>query len=458
MISENMDCSQELPYAEGEAAAKKVCLRNDKNDEREKKIEEMKKILDTAEFSCMQSPTKKVVHYAIVQAQRNYPELPKTVMCKVFNVNIKKFNRKFQKVKNGFPYELTTKCPLFNEVEGKELLLYIRYNAERRVCPTLEQVVLKATQIVSRRRIELVFGMQLDRECVKRWCKEHGIQFDKSWDKYHVDVMSDRESIEKMYQNIHLMMELWNYPPELIANMDESWVATLDLVYSGVVAHPDDCYPIAIAPTDGVHITLIGCITLSGEVVTPAYIIPSELKCQARIERNHLENLVHWVSKSGFMNGDIFALWIDNVLGPWFDRKKRLPGQHALLICDAHTFRTNVAAREALKRHKIDMIVLPAHVTSKHQPLDVGIFSSYKTNLKKILPRVEGGMYGKIWASINAFQCATIPINIFSAWEQSKLFSEDYEDVIETYLPRLPDAKVYKNANYIVPCEPVACL
>jgi len=455
MNSDSTESTRVLTSTENQTTNKKACLKRNKQEELEKKKTEIRSIFASQEFASMHSPTKRVIHYVLLQPKRNYPLVPKVLLFNMFNVDYHRYYQKEKKVRNGFPYELETKCPIMNEEEGKELLYFIRMNAERRTCMTIDQVVEKATEIVSRRNIALLFGAQLDRETVKDWCDKHGVDFKDCLTNYSVKALSDRESITQMYDNIHLMMQLWNYPPELIADMDETWVSTQDKVYSGKVAIVDGLQPIHISPADGAHITLIGCITMSGEVVTPSYILPEELRSPTRIEKNYLQNLLYWVNKSGFMNGDLFATWIEKALGPWFDKKRKHPLQHALLICDAHSSRTNVRARDALKRHMIDMIVLPAHVTSKHQPLDVGVYSPYKTALKKILMNVEGGLYANVWASINAFQAATIPINILNAWERSLLFSEDYKKVIDSYLPRLPNKKVSKNSNYIVPCERV---
>lgn len=98
------------------------------------------------------------------------------------------------------------------------------------------------------------------------------------------------------------------------------------------------------------------------------------------------------------------------------------------------------------------MLVLPAHITSKHQPLDVGVYSSYKNKYRELIKKVNGGMYGRVWASVNAFHAATMPINIYNAWDESKLFSPDSQSVIDSYLPRTPDAKDNGKSNYVVEC------
>ena len=147
-----------------------------------------------------------------------------------------------------------------------------------RSCVTLPDNVTKATGIVARRKMVYHFGEELNKDTVKDWCIAHGICFDKAMTEYKALALSDRESIQKMFDNIHMLMRRYKYIPSLILNMDESWVATEKKVSSHVVAHPPDLPPISHATVDGMNITLIGCISMNGEVVTPTYIVPSPLK------------------------------------------------------------------------------------------------------------------------------------------------------------------------------------
>lgn len=67
---------------------------------------------------------------------------------------------------------------------------------------------------------------------------------------------------------------------------------------------------------------------------------------------------------------------------------------------------------------------------------------------------MKGGIYGCLCASRNALHVATMPMNIFSAGEKSRLFSADYKDVIETCLPRAHGVLENKS-NYVVESTPI---
>ena len=144
-----------------------------------------------------------------------------------------------------------------------------------------------------------------------------------------------------------------------------------------------------------------------------------------------LDDLHLIVNHSGYMRGMIFNKWLNEVLVPYVNEKRATPDQHALLICDAHVSRINEEALQTLKRNNIDMIILPAHSTSKYQPLDVGIYSSYKDNFRRYY-RGKGGLYNLLFASINAFQCSFLPTKIQGVWEASHILDENINEYLNT--------------------------
>ena len=173
--------------------------------------------------------------------------------------------------------------------------------------------------------------------------------------------------------------------------MDECWVCTEKKQIRGTVIHIPEIDPISYQAEDGSHVTLIGCIAASGRYVEPCYIIPSELRNRKMREEYLLDDIQAYVNRSGYMTGIIFSMWITDVLIPHINKRRANIEQHALLICDVHVSHVNEDALEILRRHNIDLIIFPAHSTSKFQPLDVGIYASYKQKFRTFY-KGKGGM------------------------------------------------------------------
>ena len=56
---------------------------------------------------------------------------------------------------------------------------------------------------------------------------------------------------------------------------------------------------------------------------------------------------------------------------------------------------------------------------------------------------------------MNAFHVATMPMNIFNAGDKSNLFSTNYKNVIESYLPPASAVKENNKSNFVVESTPI---
>ena len=86
--------------------------------------------------------------------------------------------------------------------------------------------------------------------------------------------------------------------------------------------HPSDLPPVAHQPTVGQHITLIGCISKSGEALPDVYIVPSKLSGSKKKIDYCLKDMKFYSNETGFINGDILARWIHEVLEPYVTYKR----------------------------------------------------------------------------------------------------------------------------------------
>jgi len=214
--------------------------------------------------------------------------------------------------------------------------------------------------------------------------------------------------------------------------------------------YPEGSIPICEQATIGKHITLIACVSLDCEAVPQCYIIPSELKSQTLKDQYHLKRVKYFVQESGFMTTELLVRWIDEVFGPYLDKERNGSNQMALLIVDPHTTRTRPEVIAALKRHNIRELILPAHVTSVFQPLDLVIFSSYKSSLRRNATTGNGGLYAFLLYSIDAFQKAATVMNIDKAWEKSRLFETNLEPILEKFRDPGPKDGVEVRCNMVV--------
>ncbi|KAJ6243321.1 tigger transposable element-derived protein [Anaeramoeba flamelloides] len=87
------------------------------------------------------------------------------------------------------------------------------------------------------------------------------------------------------------------------------------------------------------------------------------------------------------MNKKIFLQWVNKIFIPTvikIRKKQNLDeNERALLILDGHSSRINFPALVLMRINCVDVVIIPSHSSHILQPLDVGVFHIFKSNLRK---------------------------------------------------------------------------
>lgn len=415
----------------------------------------VREVLKRPEFQVIDSPTKKVKKYQDEEKEKGYPKVNIKKVCRIVGISPSTYFERMSCLRQGYPYGVKGRHPALNPSESAELLHMVIEAAEQHHCMTKKQLLRAANEILSRRSINAEIK-SINPRTLDNWLKKNHLRISVPMTSYAVTTLSNRSNIAKMYDNIQLMMLLYHYPDNLIFNMDETWVNTEKKVSRERLIHTADTRPIALQPKEGQHITLIGCISKSAEVVGPAYIAKKPLTNEHLVKKYHLENVKVFQQDSGFMTGDILARWIREVLAPHIESRREYPGQRALVICDPHVSRWNRAVAQALKENRIDMIVLPPHVTSMFQPLDKFVFKAFKETYRSHISLIKkGGKYVLISLADDSFRVATTRYNIDKSWEKSRLFTKDTQHVLNEF-EDTHNTSTRSRGSVIISCTPYA--
>ena len=219
--------------------------------------------------------------------------------------------------------------------------------------------------------------------------------------------------------------------------MDETWVSTEKLFSNEYVITNNNIAPLIENTSCGQHITMIGCISANGDKVRSSYILPHTLKCEKLIVENNLTKLKYWCNPSGFMNSTILCNWVREVLYPHIKEERGNSNAKALLIVDSHCTRNDPSFIALLKQHDIHLLVIPPHLTSLVQPLDVVVYSRYK-QVFKTNNYSSNSIYTTLARSEDAYSVTFTRKIICAAWTHSCIFSKDKSSVFN----RLGDNKL----------------
>ena len=142
-------------------------------------------------------------------------------------------------------------------------------------------------------------------------------------------------------------------------------------------------------------------------------------KVPDRLKEGCVANTLFANSENGWINNSLYLQWfkffLDNIP----------PTRPVLLIEDGHSSHVSTELIELARENGVHLLCLPAHTTHILQPLNVGVFKSFKVHFSKGCHRYLCSHPGQvitteIIASLlkEAWHQALIPVNVMSGFKQ----------------------------------------
>ena len=144
-----------------------------------------------------------------------------------------------------------------------------------------------------------------------------------------------------------------------------------------------------------------------GYVLPPMIVYPRKKSVHEKCREEAMPNTLFTNSDNGWINGDLFLLWFE------FFLRNIPPARPVLLIMDGHGSHVSIDLIELARSNGVDLLCLPSHTTHILQPLDVGVFKSFKTHFSKACSRYIAANPGRV---ITADKIASL---IAEAWPHS---------------------------------------
>ena len=177
-------------------------------------------------------------------------------------------------------------------------------------------------------------------------------------------------------------------------------------------------YAITAAEKGKTH-TVLSCASASGFVLPPMIIYPRKQKVPDRLKEGCVANTLFANSENGWINNSLYLQWfkffLDNIP----------PTRPVLLIEDGHSSHVSIELIELARENGVHLLCLPAHTTHILQPLDVGVFKSFKVHFSKACHRYLCSHPGQvitteIIASLlkEAWHQALTPVNVMSGFKK----------------------------------------
>ncbi len=202
----------------------------------------------------------------------------------------------------------------------------------------------------------------------------------------NMDTMKDFfGKLGSMYGRLNLIAK-----PMQVYNCDETGVSIVHKP-GKVIAELGrrNVYAVTSAERGKTH-TVLSCVSASGYTLPPMMVYPRKKSVPEKFQEGAIPNTLFASSESGWMNTELFLQWFN------FFLRNIPPPRPVLLVMDGHGSHVSIELIELARANHVHLLCLPSHTTHILQPLDVGVFKSFKSNFSKACSRYLAANPGRV--------------------------------------------------------------
>ena len=188
-------------------------------------------------------------------------------------------------------------------------------------------------------------------------------------------------------------------------------------------------YSIASGEKGKMH-TIAVCVSASGNAIPPLMIYPRKRAVPELMRNGAVPGTKFMTSDSGWIMQGLYLEWLKFVIA------SIPPACLVLLIEDGHGSHVTLDLIELARANDVHLLFLPLHTSHILQPLDIGIFKSFKAGYTKACrkymldnqgrvttPEVIALLVGKTWVE------SVTPVSILSGFKKSGIFPLNLSEV-----------------------------
>ncbi|CAK1578971.1 unnamed protein product [Parnassius mnemosyne] len=184
----------------------------------------------------------------------------------------------------------------------------------------------------------------------------------------------NRVQVQRFYDNLKQVLTTFKFVGRQIFNMDETGLQTVPNKLPKVYAKKGKKIVGKVVSAErGQTVTAVCCMGATGIFVPPALIFPRKRQ-KPELMDGAPEDSLQLVSDSGYMNSDLFIIWLNHFI----KMVKPSKDEPALLILDNHSSHLSLQAIELARDHRVVLLSLAPHTSHRMQSLDTGFFGPLK--------------------------------------------------------------------------------
>jgi len=218
---------------------------------------------------------------------------------------------------------------------------------------------------------------QVSQWWTKRFLKRHPIYHKRKTKSLSAErqAAQQQEDIQRHFRDFEKTVIQYNIQLEDIHNFDESRFR-IGCLRGQVVWTYADIRAVYISDPDNRElVTLMECISRVGKVIKPMIVMSGIVFKEQHFDNDLDDDVLFGISESRYTNDRLSFEWIKHFDKQTKDSKK---GKYKLLIIDGHGSYLTYEFVNYCWDYDIIPFLLPAHTTHLLQPLNIGVFQSYK--------------------------------------------------------------------------------
>ena len=123
--------------------------------------------------------------------------------------------------------------------------------------------------------------------------------------------------------------------------------------------------------------TVVVCVSASGNAIPPLMIYPRKKSVPDKMKIGAVPGTMFTSSVNGWITQEMYLEWFQFFIA-------NIPSARpVLLIEDGHASHITIDVIQLAHKNDIHLLCLPAHTSRILQPLDIGVFKSFKANYSK---------------------------------------------------------------------------
>lgn len=234
----------------------------------------------------------------------------------------------------------------------------------------------------------------------------------------------NRTNVCEFFNNLKSLYEKYNFPPDSIFNLDETAVTTVHKPPKVISQRGLKQVGQVTSAERGQLVTMCNIISASGNSIPPAFVFPRVNFKEFMLNQAPIGSL-GLAHQTGWMTAENFLLVIKHLI------KHTKPSKEdpILVIMDNHETHITIDVVTEARKSGVHLLTMPPHCSHRLQPLDVGVYSPFKTHYNVAANNWMLNNPGKTLTIYNVAEIAGIAFNnamsrknILSGFQKTGIF------------------------------------